>query len=301
MKHLLLFIAAFAALTFTACNDDDLVAPVPAELDSIVLGDINVDGLLFQRIPAGYDSINGIKTYVRTFDLGRTEVTNAQYCQFLNAIGVGSDGKVNFARLVIYDEQGDSVMNNTAFGGNDNQELINPKGEHMADWGLQYTGSQWQPVSGKDNYPVTNVTWFGAKLFAYCTGHKLPTETQWQYAAARIERDTHFSLDDAAWYTNNSDNLPQEVGQKSGDIKDIFGNVSEWCNDDLAGLGYPDSTNIIGVDSLGHEVVRDDNNSLYRSVRGGCYKSADRFCNATHRGGALRSQAAPNVGFRIVK
>ncbi len=78
---------------------------------------------------------------------------------------------------------------------------------------------------------------------------KLPTEARWEYAA-RAETTTRFSFGDGfaadetcalgggreehMWYCGNSGSSTQEVGQKLANpwgLKDMHGNVEEWCAD----------------------------------------------------------------------
>ena len=96
------------------------------------------------------------------FRMSKYEITNAQYAAFLNAKSIGSDGKY-------------------AAGAYPTQALIYASSSSY-DWGLHYTNNQWVPVSGYENNPVINVTWYGATEFATYIGGTLPTEAQWEYA-----------------------------------------------------------------------------------------------------------------------
>ena len=111
------------------------------------------------------------------FQMSRYEITNAQYATFLNLKGIGSNG--------LY-----------AAGTYSDQTLI----YQNAGWGLTWTGSQWQPVVGKDNFPVANVTWYGAAEFAIYAGGRLPTEAQWEYAC-RGGTTTPFNTGNCLDYT----------------------------------------------------------------------------------------------------
>ncbi|MBN2663421.1 MAG: SUMF1/EgtB/PvdO family nonheme iron enzyme, partial [Bacteroidales bacterium] len=98
---------------------------------------------------------------VSDFYMGKYEVTNEEFCVFLNDYGSDKVKSGTCGQTMIY--------------------------EHS--WGVQKSGSSWVSASGYDKYPVIYVTWYGAN--EYCnwlsqkTGKKyrLPTEAEWEYAA----------------------------------------------------------------------------------------------------------------------
>ena len=164
------------------------------------------------------------------FKMSKYEITNAQYATFLNAKSISGDG--------LY-----------AAGSYPTRALIHASwGDY--DWGLHYTDSLWIPVAGYENYPIINVTWYGAAEFATYAGGSLPTEAQWEYAC-RADSTTPFNtglcITDAQanydWsYTysgcTNTDTIypgkTQTVGSyppNNFGLFDMHGNVWEWTND----------------------------------------------------------------------
>ena len=123
----------------------------------------------------------------------------------------------------------------------------------------EVTQSQWQAVMGAnpstikgDNRPVETVSKndahdFLAKLNAQNDGYKyrLPTEAEWEYAArAGAATQRGASLDEIAWYADNSGDETHPVGQKKPNawgLYDMLGNVREWVEDVYARDFYSSS------------------------------------------------------------
>jgi formylglycine-generating enzyme required for sulfatase activity len=138
-----------------------------------------------------------------------------------------------------------------------------------------------------------------------CSGYRLPTEAEWEYAARAgsgdafpsATIDTCMSGDDeanrVAWYKNNSDGLTHVVGQLSSNawgLYDMHGNVSEWVGDWYdADLGMEDVMDPTGP-ARGTEKV---------------FRGGDWYHNTSHARSAHRERIRPDkrlsfVGFRCV-
>ncbi|WP_213508456.1 formylglycine-generating enzyme family protein [Paenibacillus faecis] len=114
-------------------------------------------------------------------------------------------------------------------------------------------------------------------------GYRLPTEAEWQYACkAGTTGYQYDELDRIAWYSENSQGAPHEVGQKNPNpwgLYDMLGNVWEWC-----------------WDIYDKEVY-----GTYRIFRGGSWAEEARGCGATCRRRSHPTFKIDDLGFRLAR
>jgi len=168
--------------------------------------------------------------------------------------------------------------------------------------------SHWQD---NPNNPVERVRWRDAKQ--YCNerslveglkpcyneksadwdcdrsanGYRLPTEAEWEYACrAGTESPYDFGAPDKlrqyAWFADNSDKRTHPTGQKKPNrwgLYDMYGNVSEWCEDVYDSEYYKQSS---ASDPPGPPNTGKD---VRRVIRGGSWKSSADMCRVTFRQG----------------
>ena len=97
--------------------------------------------------------------------------------------------------------------------------------------------------------PVTNVSWFAAQAYCEAEGGRLPTWTEWEYAAAADATRRDARGDPAwrarilAWYSRPSDTALPAVGGPADvyGVRDLHSLVWEWVDDFNALLVSPDS------------------------------------------------------------
>jgi len=171
-----------------------------------------------------------------------------------------------------------------------------------------------------DDCPVEQVSWFDAVKFANalsrqegleecysisgesvswpkrlsCTGYRLPTEAEWEYAA-RAGEDTLYAGGDKlrklAWYAGNSSGKTHAVGSKQENawgLYDMTGNVEEWCWD-----WYDEYQSGSSVDPVGAQSGSD------RVLRGGGWSGTPRLVRVAYRGRDAPSYRVYYVGLRL--
>jgi len=139
-------------------------------------------------------------------------------------------------------------------------------------------------------------------------GYRLPTEAEWEYAChAGTEGPYDFDRADKlrqyAWMAENSDQKTHPAGQKKPNgfgIYDLYGNVSEWCEDVYSPTYYKESP---AVDPPGPPNPGKD---VKRVIRGGSWRSSPGECQATARLGERTGDtdacfSTDFCGFRCVR
>jgi len=220
-------------------------------------------------VPAGeFPYQNGDPCFVESFYIGKYEVTNDEYCNFLNA----ADS---------YGEHYDP-----------NMQIL----QHGTTGEYTYTVK-----NGNDPYPLNYVSWFDAEAYAQwrssSTGlnFRLPTEYEWEKAAGwdpvqqyHYTYGYHQDIHGCEWMNYNNlcygGLLP--VGSFNGTedkenakcfygCYDMSGNVWEWTSS-----MYSDTK---------------------RVLRGGCWHNNASSCTVTRRyNGFNPSDRYYSVGFRLV-
>jgi len=187
MKRAFWTLLLFAVL-LAACAPVDLNAPIPVY-------DTGVDADSWATIPAGsflHGQAADPASIDYDFEMMVTDVTVGQYVVFLNEALASGVLKVA--------ERGDQIVGfypGDPFHGVKHEieitasdyifvPLNDPASRFVFD------GSTFSVVSGYENHPMTDVSWFGAWGYCGYYGYRLPTELEWEKAARGSADDRPF-------------------------------------------------------------------------------------------------------------
>jgi formylglycine-generating enzyme len=83
--------------------------------------------------------------------------------------------------------------------------------------------------------PAEQIDWYSATNYCKRVGMRLPTESEWEYAAlGKVQALRCGELNKIAWYDGNSGDMTHDVAQKQPNaygLFDMLGNVWEWVED----------------------------------------------------------------------
>ena len=155
------------------------------------------------------------------------------------------------------------------------------------------------PVEGREFHPMNCISWFEARKFAQFKGARLPSESEWEYAARAghtTKRAGAKSVSEVAWCCLDHDVGTHPVGQLSPNalgLYDTIGNVEEWCEDD-----YHDSYNGAPVDG---GAWIDTPRGSRRQKRGSHWADCADECRVCERVSGFPERAFHSTGFRLAR
>lgn len=212
------------------------------------------------------------KVYLDAFFLDRYEVTNVQFCEFLNEMGNQKEG-------------GDYWFNEIGYSA-----IIEEQGVYRVK-------------EGYENYPVCEVSWYGARAYAEWAGKRLPTEAEWEFAASNNGttlypwgnewHDDYCNWGEGGELDGFEHTAPVnsfEQGKNWFGCYNLAGNAFEWVYD------WYDNYN--PADTINPRGPAEPDRHQEKIHRGGCYKYDSDWQSRYPRLGGRASGTFPCVGFR---
>lgn len=234
---------------------------------------------------------------VGPFDIDATEVTNAQFAEFVGATGYVTDAEKTQAG---FGQAGGVIFT-----------LPTPRNPN---WWQFVAGTNWRhpdgpdsSLAGRDHEPVVQISYNDALAYAAWRGRRLPSEAEWEFAARAGSQSLYVWGDERAPEGREMANswqgaFPIQNTGRDGflnrapvgcfpanafGLHDMIGNVWEWTDTAFSGAA--------GTPSAAEEKVF--------AIKGGSYLCAPNFCART-RAAARQPQEAGfptnHIGFRTV-
>ena len=245
-------------------NPDTVVLSnnITVELTESPESNLTLDFKTFAQDTFEYSS----KTIILSpFKISKFEITNSQFCSFLNAIEAKENGYYANIKYIHISS---------------NNQII-------------YEDGTFKPKTNTGSLPVTNVTWTGAKNFCKWAGGRLPTEAEWFYSAKGTDVSNPGAI---AWYRKNSGDSIHTVGAKApnhNELYDILGNAAEWCMD-----WYNEDMYSSTSDTLINPMAR--KNQTIKVYRGGHWNSERNQVSVESRFKENPGNGGNYLGFRLV-
>jgi formylglycine-generating enzyme required for sulfatase activity len=272
------------------------------------------------------------RVYVDGFFMDKTDVTNAQFAEFVKATGY-----VTIAEKIPTVEDFPGAPSENLYAGGvvfsppDHRVSLN---DHF-QWWSYVKGANWRhptglksSIKGKENYPVVQVAYADAVAYAQWAHKRLPTEAEWEFAARGGLAGKPFVWGEkfrpnGKWMANTyQGNFPlKDIGSdgfiglapvaqyapNGYGLYDMAGNVWQWTSDwyrpdyyyELAEAGGV-ARNPKGPDSSFDPAEPSDKKKVHR---GGSFLCTDQYCSrylVGTRGKGEISTGTNHLGFRCI-
>lgn len=281
-----------------------------------------------------------IEVAVDGFFMDITEVTNAQFKEFVKETGylTTAERAIDWEELKKQVPEGtekphDSVLQPGALTFKKTKTSV-PNLYDFSQWWSWTIGADWKHpngpksnITGKDDYPVVQISFEDALAYCEWAGRRLPTEAEWEMAARGGNEGTIFFWgDDVSILKEKANTWEGEFPVKntlndgyefrapvksyppnSYGLYDMAGNVWEWTSDWYNTNYYKEisASGTIPKNPKGAKVPFTPNNpyAQERIIKGGSFLCSASYCasyRVSARMGSSMDSSLEHTGFRTV-
>jgi formylglycine-generating enzyme required for sulfatase activity len=271
---------------------------------------------------------SAVDVTVDRFCMDQTEITNAQFAEFVQATGY-----VTIAERPLSKSQFPDLLDEQRSPGSLVFQMAKPgvKAVPNLSWWQWTVGANWQhpfgvdsAIAGQEHYPVVHIAYEDAVAYAQWVDKSLPTEAQWEYAARGGLKNATYTWGDqyAAERANTWQGIfPFFNTQTDGyvgtapvgsfppngyGLYDMTGNVWEWTSDwyHSGHVHKSHQINPTGPKQAESSDPHKPGETALHVIKGGSYLCAVNYCSRFRP--AARESEAPDtgtthIGFRLVK
>ena len=325
--------------------DHKILVDKPAEI-AIPDGMVWVSGATFKQGAVSNDKTAmqhekpSIDVTVDGFFMDATEVTNAQFAEFVKATGYvtvaekGIDWEELKKQVPVGTEKPhDSILQPGSLTFKKSKSTV-PNLYDFSQWWNWTIGANWQhpngpksTIKGKENYPVVQVAYEDALAYCKWANRRLPTEAEWELASRAGSFGTVYNWGNDESVLKEKANtwegeFPVENTEADGfelrapvksyppnayGLYDMAGNVWEWTSDWYNTNYYKEikARNTVLVNPTGAESPFTPNNQLAkeRVIKGGSFLCSESYCasyRVSARMGSSMDSSLEHTGFRTV-
>jgi formylglycine-generating enzyme required for sulfatase activity len=305
-----------------------------------------VSGATFKQGAVSNDKIAmnhekpAIDVMVDGFFMDATEVTNAQFADFVKATGyvTVAERGIDWEELKKQVPAGtvkphDSILQPGSLTFKKSKSSV-PNLYDFSQWWNWTIGANWKHpngpesnIKGKENYPVVQVSYEDALAYCNWANRRLPTEAEWELASRAGSYGTIYNWgDDVSVLAKKANTWEGEfpVANTKADgfelrapvksyppnaygLYDMAGNVWEWTSDWYNTNYYKETKakNMVLVNPAGAESPFTPNNQLARErvIKGGSFLCSESYCasyRVSARMGSSMDSSLEHTGFRTV-